>query len=88
MANLRIRMIERIFFHYGKLKSYPPNKMILIKGDVADKIAFIKSGQVRAVVINPDGDEITLFYLRRYVWLRFLSSKSRGCCKCRNDYAL
>lgn len=63
MANLRIRMIERIFFHYGKLKSYPPNKMILIKGDVADKIAFIKSGQVRAVVINPDGDEITLFYL-------------------------
>ena len=65
MANLRIRMIERIFFHYGKLKSYPPNKMILIKGDVADKIAFIKSGQVRAVVINPDGDEITLFYLSK-----------------------
>ena len=39
--------------------------MILIKGDVADKIAFIKSGQVRAVVINPDGDEITLFYLSK-----------------------
>ncbi len=65
MANLRIRMIERIFFHYGTLKSFPANKMILIKGDVADKIAFIKSGQVRAVVINPDGDEITLFYLSK-----------------------
>ena len=63
MANLRIRIIERIFFHYGTLKSYPANKMIVIKGDVADKIAFIQSGQVRAVVINPDGDEITLFYL-------------------------
>ncbi len=63
MATPKIRIIESIFLQYGTLKSYPANKMIVVKGHVADKIAFIKSGQVRAVVINPDGDEITLFYL-------------------------
>ena len=63
MATPKIRIIESIFLQYGTLKSYPANKMIVVKGHVADKIAFIKSGQVRAVVINPDGDEITLLYL-------------------------
>lgn len=63
MAKPPIRIIERIFLQYGTLKSYPANKTIVVKGDVADKIAFIKFGQVRAVVTNPDGDETTLFYL-------------------------
>lgn len=54
---------ESIFLQYGTLKNYPANKTIFVKGDVADKIAFIKSGQVRAVVTNPAGDETTLFYM-------------------------
>ena len=57
------RVIESIFLQYGTLKNYPANKTIFVKGDVADKIAFIKSGQVRAVVTNPAGDETTLFYM-------------------------
>ena len=57
------RVIESIFLQYGTLKNYPANKTIFVKGDVTDKIAFIKSGQVRAVVTNPAGDETTLFYM-------------------------
>lgn len=63
MAKQPMRIIESIFLQYGTLKSYPANKLIVTKGDIADRIAFIKSGQVRAVVTNPDGDETTLFYL-------------------------
>ena len=39
------RVIESIFLQYGTLKNYPANKTIFVKGDVADKIAFIKSGR-------------------------------------------
>ena len=63
MDHSNVRIIEKIFLQYGTLKTYPANKLVVVKGDVANKIAFIKSGQVRAVVSSPDGDEITLFYL-------------------------
>lgn len=63
MANTPSRIIESVFLQYGTLKSYPANNIIVQKGDVAEKIAFIKSGQVRTIITNPDGDEITLFYL-------------------------
>lgn len=56
-------IFEKIFICYGTLKAFPMNKIIFEKGDVADSVAYIKSGQVRAVVTNPDGDETTLFYL-------------------------
>lgn len=56
-------IFEKIFIYYGTLKTFPMNKIIFEKGSVADSIAYIKSGQVRAVVTNPEGDESTLFYL-------------------------
>ena len=63
------RVIESIFLQYGTLQNYPANKTIFVKGDVADKIAFIKSGQVRAVVTNPAGRNDSILYGKgKYLW--------------------
>ena len=57
--------MESIFIQYGTLKSYPANHIVTQKGDPAEIIVYIKSGSVRSMITNPDGDETTLFYLSK-----------------------
>lgn len=62
-----INMVEvsgqDIFEEAGHVRQFKAGQMIAEQGAVAERLFYIQKGQVRAFLLNPDGKEITLFYI-------------------------
>lgn len=63
MYNLPMRKIRNIFLRHGKKVIYNKNQFLFMKGSPVDRIGFIDSGQFRTIIMNSEGDEMTIFYL-------------------------
>lgn len=57
------RHLHKFFMEYGEKKEYTENQYMFVKGEPADRVGYIYSGEARTVVTNSDGDELTLFYI-------------------------
>lgn len=54
---------QDIFEELGQIGQFTPGQMISECGATANKLFYIREGQVRAFLLNPEGEEITLFYI-------------------------
>lgn len=55
--------LESIFFEFGLLRHYSAGQLLVEKGQMATQSCYIAKGCARTFCINPDGDDITLFYI-------------------------
>lgn len=55
--------LQSIFFQFGILRHYSAGQLLVEKGQPATQSCYIAKGCARTFCINPDGDDITLFYI-------------------------
>lgn len=55
--------LQSIFSQYGILRHYSAGQLLVEKGQPATQSCYISKGYARTFCINPDGDDITLFYI-------------------------
>lgn len=55
--------LSGIFLRCGRKRTCSPGQLLVEKGQPATDICFIVSGQARTFCMNPDGDNVTLFYI-------------------------
>jgi CRP-like cAMP-binding protein len=56
-------MIPALFKEHGILRKYAKGEIIFYKETTAKDIYYVKSGQVRAYLLYPDGEERTLCFI-------------------------
>lgn len=52
----------KFFFSLTRQRKFKPGEIYVQAGDMHKKVAHIKSGLMRAYIINEDGEEITMFF--------------------------
>lgn len=59
-----MKRFEQIFYKYGREKQFQPNQYLQEKGTPADHVGYICSGLARAVCTGPEGEDITIFFVK------------------------
>lgn len=52
----------KFFFSLTRQRKFKPGEIYVQAGDMHKKVAHIKSGLMRAYIINEDGEEVTMFF--------------------------